>query len=207
MADSTYPHPLHEDHPAGYVIAGPIMTYGDDELPQGVLGVVVDQQQYPALTRVLNLIRMDTGGPMRPPQQVTNVPEYWLPWLPCMEAAVAALRTDVPAPEDPDGQADYAAGNMHGLSSELHCFAIGEHTASSAIARRSYALTAASNLLSDFFEGWCYGRDLAAADGKFSPAEVLLGEADGMASPEEEQQYLARTDTQNLHPAPAATPE
>ncbi len=162
--------------PPGYVQAYPTVIYPEHELPPGTPVVQVTLEQYPALTRALNLIREDSGGPAWPPQPVTPALARWEPWLDRMEAAVAALRADVPAPEDVEAAARIAAGEGHAYcDSELYTFCNGDYDTMRAIMLRSPELAAASNFLNDFFNGWDTG-EVFELDGVFRP-DLLHDEA------------------------------
>lgn len=195
--NEVYSYPLHADVPPGFKVNGKVLVLSDPPLPPGTPGVQLSSWQYPKLAEALNVLRMDNGGPSWPPQQETTVPFYWETWLPCMEAAVAALSITQPAPEDEEAVAAAEAGELHGLSTEFYCFCLGEYTACTAIARRSYALTAASNFLSDFFEGWEYSPDMQNATGDFVPSHCLPGEEDGLATEQQQAAYAARTDAEH----------
>jgi hypothetical protein len=145
--------------PRGYVQAYPVITHGD-YLPEGVATAEISTTSHPTLGRALNLIREDSGGPSWPNQEGTIIAARWSPWLDRMEAAVAMLADNAPAPEDPDGvERVIGSGRVHLVDSELYSFCNGEEQVMNAIAARSQGLTAASHFLSDFFEGWTYFED------------------------------------------------
>lgn len=154
--------------PAGYVQALPTIEHGDS-IPDGLATVQLPTDRFPALIRAMNWIREDSGGPSWPPDDAPHVAARWEPFLDRMEAAVAALRDDQPAPEDPDTNKWAAAEAEAGkpfchLNSELWTFTGGEDTAQKAVAARSPELTLASHFLNDFFEGWTLFDDGAGFD-------------------------------------------
>jgi len=144
--------------PAGYVQAAPTITHGDS-IPEGLAMFQIDAGQYPAIVLALNVIGADSGGPSWPAEQTPMVPERWRDFLDQIEAALFALSTEAPAPEDAE----------HESGSEFEAFCMGEHTVMSAIVARSHDLLIAANLLNDFFEGWTYFED----EGLFDPRKAL----------------------------------
>lgn len=140
--------------PPGYVQVGSVPTHGDPPLPSHLTPAGLHWRTHPALARALNLVREDNGGASWPAQGVTVIPDYWLPWLDRMEAAVAGLSDSKPAPEDAEAVEAARTRAVAYCDTELYSFVAGEHEVMRAMSLRSPELTAASAFLNDFFEGW-----------------------------------------------------
>lgn len=139
--------------PRGYVQACEVFTHGD-QIADGVATMTLDAACFPSIVRALNLIREDNGGPSWPPEDAPLIAARWQPYLVEIEAAIASLADDAIAPGDDDARRSVAEQGFCYVDSELYTFCNGEATVMEAIAARSPALTLASKLLNDFFEGW-----------------------------------------------------
>jgi hypothetical protein len=163
--------PQHEHlPPAGYVQAYQTITHGDD-IADGVETIQIDGATYPAIVRALNLIREDSGGPSWPPEASPLVAARWSPYLARIEAAIADLSDNAPAPEDAEACARVIAEGFSYLDSELYTFCNGEHSAMMAIAAVSPDRRIASRFLNDFFEGWS-----GEEDEGFDPTPLAIGD-------------------------------
>lgn len=112
--------------------------------------MIFSAQNYPALASILELIRLDNNMP----DEEIMIPEKWIEHLPLMEQASAALRDDIPAPEDLEAHDRIIREGFCYLDSEIEVFANGEETVVDRIAKRSPELMLLHGFLNDFFSGF-----------------------------------------------------
>lgn len=119
----------------------------------------VTKELHPALTRALNIVRSDNGGPAWPPQDVTQVPCSWELNLGQMEMALRELSDIEPAPEDPDAVMRAMEQGKSFLDSELYSFCCPQDDVGEQMAARNQGLRLACDFLEAFFNGWPEAQD------------------------------------------------